>query len=182
MNHSRPLRQQAVRGLLACLVLAWPLTGIAVPFSLFSLVAGAVLAYDGITRSSVRWSLALFIIGELFYGIGPGVLSLSFMAGVLLLAAVRRWTSIVPFAYEQGWSPIALFRAAFVGWGIAVAVGAVQVLMQSLVYGGGMIRERLLMQLGSPAGIGTAYVVMVGILTILHRVDIPFRRPVIYGS
>lgn len=182
MNSFRSLRQQVVRGLLACIVLIWPLTGITVPFSLFALVAGAVLAYEGITRSVIRWTLALFIIGELFYGVGPGVLSLPFMAGVLLLAAVRRWTSIVPFVHEPGWPLIALCRAALVGWVIAIAVGAAQALMQSVVYGGGMFRDRLFMQMGSSTRIGAAYGVMVLLLIILHRVDIPFRRPVIYGS
>jgi hypothetical protein len=166
---------------MVCVILAWPLTGIPVPISPFALAAGALLAYEGITRPVIRWSLVLLTACELFYGMGVGILSLPFMASVILLATVGRWASITPLMRETGWSPIVLVRAALNGLILAFVMGAVQALMQSAMLGGSLLRERILANMGTAASIGGAYIIIFCLLVILHRIDVPFRRQIMYG-
>lgn len=153
------------------------------PFSLFPIALGILLAYDGLDTHMVGWSLFLLVACEIFWGLDLGVLSLSYLGTAFVLRIAVQFMSITPVIREGGWAPISLIRGSVVGWLLALLMMACAAAVESGIYQRGSFLT-LLSWTYYPLGVvlkGTLVGVILGILA-LRRIDIPFRREIHFGT
>lgn len=172
-----------MRWFLGLLLFLSPLFGDRIGLPLFAISMGALLAYDGVSSRSLTWPLILLIGVECVWGIDLGVLSLAYVATVLCLALAESVVAFVPYSRATDWSPVMMLRgwiaATFLSW----LMSFFSILIHAWIYHQGSVgaltsatyypwMSRLL----------TVALVSGGVLVILHRIRIPFRRRVVFNA
>jgi hypothetical protein len=178
---TRSSLQSGLRMFLVGVLLVWPTTGIAVPISAYALAVGAILAYEGVEGKSVLAGLLIMIAVESIYGYDFGILSLAYMLTALVFSVARRWATITPLAHEDNWSVMSIAVAVSAGTALTVVMGMWSAAVGTLVYSYGMFGSRVGEMLGHGGSVFSAGVWMTVILCVLHRIDVPFRRAIIFG-
>ncbi|MEK9209056.1 MAG: hypothetical protein AAB910_03200 [Patescibacteria group bacterium] len=139
-----------------------------------------VTSYRGLHRHTVYGLLAVLFGIELIYGLDVGVLSLSYLAAVLVLALVRRLIVIPLWISAGGWHASDALRAFSVACGICAVMASGGVMAAHLLYGYPDSVARL-QNMFVPQNIAWAAIAVALILVILRRADEPFRRHISFG-
>lgn len=140
----------------------------------------AVTSYRGLHRHTVYGLLAVLFGIELIYGLDVGILSLSYLAAVLVLALVRRLIVIPPWISIGGWHASDALRAYVVACGLYAVMASGGVMVAHFLYGYTDSVARL-QDMFVPHTIVWAAVAIALILFILRRADEPFLRRISFG-
>jgi hypothetical protein len=143
-------------------------------------IAAVLISYDGLTRQTVYGVTTALVVSEMIFGADVGVLSGAFLATVLLLQLTGRFVTVPAWALSSGWSVFDGVRALTVAWGTALCMIAIAVLIGATVYGNehGAMRFTVSML---PRVLWIAATLSGGILILLRRLDVPFRRRISFG-
>lgn len=176
---SRTLFREVLRTLVTALFIAVPLLiPSGVPFATAAL--GARLAYDGPHARGAAAVGGALLVGELLFGLTPGVLALPYLGVAFLAAASGRLVALSPLAAAEGWDFRALAHALIVACVLGACVTAGSVLVGAL-YGYGLPGARMAVSF-SPAAMQGLAVASLVVLLIFRRIDVPFRRPITFAS
>jgi len=173
--------QRLWRYTLVVVVMSWPAWNLSLPVSPFAIIAGVLLAYEGIERGEIIGFFAVLVGTELIYGIDVGILSLAFLYTVIVGSGIRRWFAVQPLAREHGWPPGALARSVIVATALSGVMSFFSISIGVLMYRYGSFAMRLQMTVGRPA----SWILMLALATlgvlVLRRIDVPFRRQITFG-
>ncbi len=171
---------RASRVLIVVVMLIAPLAG---PGSLAITIvtAGTLTAYEGLHRIMVYGMFAVLFCVELLYGLDVGVLSLSYLAAVLVLALVRRVVTIAPWTASGGWHVSDGLRVLIVACGMYACMTASSIIIGSALYGYDEVLARLRIMFFSQS---IAWIPIASgiVLVLLRRIDEPFRRRIVFGA
>jgi len=182
MPNSRSLTQQLYRYGGVLFLLAWPLFGVALPVSIFAIAAGAILVYEGLEQGPVLRFFLLLVLVELIYGLDIGILSLAYLCTAATMVVISQWINISPLMRESGWSPAALIRSLVVGVLLAATMTAFSIIVGIVLYHYQSLHMRLAVALGH---LGIWWMLVAGMaiaVLFLRRIDMPFRRRVVFGT
>ena len=168
--------------LFAVVVLGSPIVGDLVHFSLFPIAMGVLVAYYGLTYPFVSWSLGILVIAEILWGIDFGVLSLAYLGMILVLRFAEHSLAITSVARVRDWSVTTLLWGIMLAGILSVVMTFFSAVVQSLVYQQGGLGE-LLRAAYHPVGSVAAFTALAsaGGTIVLHRIRIPFRKPIAFG-
>lgn len=138
-------------------------------------------AYVGLRGTTVYGMLAVLLGVELIYGLDVGVLSLSYITAVLLLAVVGRVIAISPWTSVGGWLAGDAVRVFVTACGLFAVMTASGVAIGHVLYGYADIGARL-SSLFLHQTLPWMPVVIAVMLIVLRRIDEPFRRRIIFGT
>lgn len=169
-----------MRWILTCALLLSPLAGDHIGIPLFAIAAGALMAHDGLMVRNVVGSLALMLLAELMWGIDLGTLSLAYILTALALRLVDRFVTFVPLASEPGWSLSALIRSGLYAVMLAWCMSVLGVLVEAVVYQRGEMGV-LLAYTYRPL-VAMVPIATVVLLVVLHRIQTPFHRKMIFSG
>jgi len=169
-----------VRVLVALAALLLPMVT-AHAWILLTAVTVTVVLYDGIRSGTVYGMFALLLCAEVIYGVDAGVLTVSFLLVTACLLAIRRVIALPAWSSHRGWRPADAFLFISIATLIALGTLAVQVAVQHLLYATGVPLVRLAMVVTLPHALWVLAGVSI-VAVAVRRADVPFRRPVIFGS
>lgn len=177
----RGWRQHVLRAVLALLIMMTPLVDRPM-VPVLAAALGTLLAYDGLAARQVGWSLALVAATEAVYGMNLGVLSLAYVLTAFVLAGARRFVAFTPLVRDRDWDPVSVVRAILLGLVLAFVLSAWSLAVMRIFYGHGGLAVRFLAAYAHPVSTVLMTGAVVSVLTLLlHRIDVPFRRPITFG-
>lgn len=175
--------RRLIRIVLALLLFGTPLIGDRITLPIFAIAVAAVAAHDGLTSRTVSLSVAYLILVELSWGIDFGTLSLAYLTSVLILRSLEDFLSVVPLGRFRDWPPGALIRAGIAASVMTWLMTGLSVGIEAVAY--------------SPSGVGVLLahafqpilptlfwtgLASCAILILLHRIEMPFRRIILFGT
>ncbi len=178
MNRT-PLQQCARAALIGIPLVTSPF--IPVGASLALLTLATVIAYDGIFRHAV-WRVFLALLAlELVFGMDVGMLVLPYLIGCLLWYATQRMVPLTPWSSADGWRIADGARSVLVAFALWAIMVMVSVVGEVYLYGNGMVVQRMTLAFSEVPWWGTV-LCGIGILALLRRIDVPFRKRIQFGA
>jgi len=178
MTNRTPMRE-AYRVLLTVLAVAVPLVApAALPFA--AAVLGVRLAYDGPRSHGVVAVAGILLAVELVAGMDLGILTVPYLAVAVAAAGAARVLTLSPLSDADGWRLRPLVRTTLTACVLTAVITAGSVLV-ALLYGHGSAGQRFAVSF-TPDAIRGGIAACVLLLLAFRRIDVPFRRRILFAS